>query len=138
MTNQGISNVDESIGKFLLRLLSLIFLGAVYFIFQNILEGLILIIFEDGVSFKEMVLTKTIWMGINLYYPAFMVIGVCYMTLVRYKTLKKFSYSLVHLMAMSPVSLIYLFVSYKYMLLSVAIAVWVYFFGKRIERFFQK
>lgn len=131
------SNDDSSTGKFVLRLFSLILLGAVYFIFQNILEALVLMITEDGVSFKEVVLTKTIWIGINLYYPAFLVIGVCYMFLVRYKTLKKFNYAIVHLMAMAPVSLIYLFVSYKYMLLSVAIAVWMFFFGRRIERFFQ-
>jgi len=138
MNSQLSSDDDTSTGKFVLRLFSLIVLGMVYFVFQNIFEALVLMIAQDGVSFKEVVLTKTIWIGINLYYPAFLVIGVCYMFLVRYKTLKKFNYSIVHLMAMAPVSLIYLFVSYKYMLLSVAIAIWVYFFGKRIERMFEK
>ena len=138
MSSQPTANDDSSKVSFLSRFLWLILFGLVYFVFQNILEALVLMIMEDGVSFKEVVLTKTIWIGINLYYPAFFVIGICYIFLVRHKTLSKLSYSVVHLMAMIPVSLIYLFVSYQYTLLSIGIAVWMYFFGKRLERFFIK
>ena len=138
MSSQPTANDDSSKVSFLSRFLWLILFGLVYFVFQNILEALVLMIMEDGVSFKEVVLTKTIWIGINLYYPAFFVIGICYIFLVRHKTLSKLSYSIVHLMAMIPVSLIYLFVSYQYTLLSIGIAAWMYFFGKRIERFFIK
>lgn len=138
MSSQPTANDDSSKVSFLSRFLWLILFGLVYFVFQNILEALVLMILEDGVSFKEVVLTKTIWIGINLYYPAFFVIGICYIFLVRHKTLSKLSYSVVHLMAMIPVSLIYLFVSYQYTLLFIGIAVWMYFFGKRLERFIIK